>query len=131
MLTARMTSIGTLRIGEVACVPAPASLTMPHRPQSPITSHRQAPRVRIPQLARLLIVWCHAGDPCVVTRRIIDVALRRIAIDQRPHKKRMSHAAHLVLDGEQGLAGFRIGEILESVLMLIAFFRDESLVEQL
>src|SRR5258705_12352899 len=28
MLTARMASIGALRIGEVACVPAPASLTM-------------------------------------------------------------------------------------------------------
>src|SRR5580704_16635765 len=28
MLTARMTSIGTLRVGDAACVPTPASLTL-------------------------------------------------------------------------------------------------------
>src|SRR5438445_10935303 len=37
----------------------------------------------------------------------------------------MPHAAHFVLDGEKLLAALGIDDVLEAILMLIAFFHDQ------
>jgi len=67
----------------------------------------------------------------VCSRGITDDALRRIAIDQRPQKERMLHAANFVLDGKQHLAVVRIDNVLKAVLMLIALLADQALGQKL
>src|SRR6185436_9194750 len=67
--------------------------------------------------ARLLIVevlWLHRPGGLVVAVGVIARRLRRIAVDQRSHEHRVSEAAHLMLDGEQVLAGVEIGDIAEA-----------------
>jgi hypothetical protein len=67
----------------------------------------------------------HAPIPSVISCRIVDVALRRIAIDQRPEKERMLHTAHFVFDCKQRFLFIRINYVLESVLMLVALLGEQ------
>jgi len=49
------------------------------------------------------------------------IGLCGIAVDQRPQVHWMGGAAHLVLDGEEVLAGGGIDYVTEPVLVLIVF----------
>ena len=50
---------------------------------------------------------------------VVTVRLRWIAVDQRPAVERMGLAAHLVLDGEQDLAGIEIDDVLEAIFVIV------------
>ena len=58
--------------------------------------------------------------------RVIDVGLRRIAVDERPRVKRMPQTAHLVLDREERLAAAEADDVAEAVLVGVAFFGDQA-----
>src|SRR5262249_59423931 len=62
---------------------------------------------------------CHGPRDAVVARFVVAVALRRIAVDEGPTMKRVGLAAHLVLDGEQDLARFKIDDILEAIFVIV------------
>ena len=66
----------------------------------------------------------------VVAGPIVAVGLHRIAIHQRTRIQRMRHTAHLVLDGVEEFAIHRIDDILEAILVLIAFLDDQAMVLQ-
>src|SRR6266568_2471820 len=62
---------------------------------------------------------CHSPRDAVVTRLVVAVALRRIAVDERAAIKRVGLAAHLVLHGEQDLARIEIDDILEAIFVIV------------
>src|SRR5262249_60285694 len=62
---------------------------------------------------------CHGRRDGVVARFVVAVALRRIAVDEGATMKRVGLAAHLVLDGEQDLARFKIDDILEAIFVIV------------
>src|SRR3954462_9660485 len=81
-----------------------------------------AGRRHLRRAARLLIVEVlrlHRPRSLVVAVGVVARGLRRIAVDQRSHEQRMGQAAHLVLDREQVLAGVKIGDVAEAVLILV------------
>ncbi len=66
----------------------------------------------------------HARNLGVIARRIVAVGLRRITVDERARIKRVRHAAHFVLDGEEHLAAVEVDDVLKAILVLIAFLGD-------
>src|SRR5262249_49943047 len=62
----------------------------------------------------------------VLPRRVAPVALRRVAVDQRPRIERMPHAAHLVLDAEEDAPAFDVDDVLEAILVLVALLADQA-----
>src|SRR5262249_61196161 len=50
---------------------------------------------------------------------IIAVALRRVAVNERPAIERVSLAAYLVLYGEQDLARIEIDDVLEAIFVIV------------
>src|SRR5437588_4976493 len=62
----------------------------------------------------------------IVSRCIPHYVLRWVAVHQRAQVHRMLHAAHLMLNGEQHLASVGIDEVLKTILMLIAFLKDQT-----
>ena len=59
------------------------------------------------------------------------VGLVDVAVDQRPRIKRVRHAADLVLDREQHVAGVDVDDVLEAVLAAVALFGDQVELLQL
>src|SRR5215468_1668938 len=62
---------------------------------------------------------CHGPRDAVVAWLVIAVALRRVAVDERPAIKRVSLAAYLVLYGEQDLARIEIDDVLEAIFVIV------------
>ena len=58
------------------------------------------------------------------------VGLVGVAIDQRAGIKRVGHRPHLVLELEQGFPAIYIDNILEAILILIAFLGDQAAFDQ-
>lgn len=58
------------------------------------------------------------------------VRLVGIPVHQRTREQRVCQRAHFVIELEQDLAGIQIYDVLETVLMLAAFFRDETPCQQ-
>src|SRR4029077_339565 len=56
---------------------------------------------------------------------------RRVAVDQGPRVERVRHAADLVLDLEQHLAGVEVDDVLEAVLAAVALLGDQVELAQL
>ena len=54
----------------------------------------------------------------------------RITIDVRSAIERVAHGAHLVLECKEHLAAAQIRDVLEAVLVLVAFFADKSALEK-
>jgi hypothetical protein len=52
--------------------------------------------------------------------------LHWISVDERPREKRMARAPDFVLDRELHRMVANIGDMQKSVLVLIAFFRDQT-----
>jgi hypothetical protein len=73
------------------------------------------------------LVQRHCPVSGIFSRRITYDALGRIAIDKRPQVEGMLHAADFMLDGKQHFAAVRIDDVLESILVLIAFLGDQAL----
>ena len=57
---------------------------------------------------------------------VIDIGLRRVSINKGPAIHRIGLAACLVLDGEEHFAAVEIDHILETILVLAAFFGDQA-----
>src|SRR5204862_2315262 len=66
----------------------------------------------------------------VVTGLIVNVALRRIAVHERPAIHRIGLAAGLVFHGEQHLAAVKIDHVLEAILVFVTFLCDQAEVEE-
>src|SRR5215467_13826523 len=66
------------------------------------------------------------GGQLLVARCEAAVALLGIAVDLRARIERMAHAAHLMLDRKQHLAGIEGDDVLKTVLVLIALLGDET-----
>ena len=58
------------------------------------------------------------------------VRLVGVAIDQRAGIKRVGHRPHFVLELKQGFAAIDIDNILEAILILIAFLGDQAAFAQ-
>src|SRR5439155_12777242 len=69
--------------------------------------------------------------PLVAAHLIALLALRRVTVDQRAGIERVSHAADLVLDLKQHLAGVDIDDRLPAVLVGIALLGQEFALQQL
>src|SRR5690242_18945481 len=69
--------------------------------------------------------------PAVAALHVVAVGLARIAVHQGPRIERMGDAADLVLDLEQLLAGRRIDEVVEAVLVLVALLGEDLALDQL
>src|SRR5262245_19089146 len=82
--------------------------------EPPITRARRVAMTRLATLGS-----CHGPRDAVVTRLVVAVALRRVAVDERPAIKRVGLAAHLVLDGEQDLARIEIEDIHEAIFVIV------------
>src|SRR6516225_2383752 len=104
-----------------ACKPPPTN-TMRAQFMAPAFSLQLIQHRLVPVPPRKPLSIGRRGCPVsgILSRRIPHYVLRRIAVDQRTQIKRMFHAAHLVLDGEQYFAAVRVNDVLEPVLMLIA-----------
>jgi hypothetical protein len=63
--------------------------------------------------------------PSVISCRIVDVALRRIAIDQRSEKERKLHLRTSCSIVNSAFLFIRINYVLESVLMLVALLGEQ------
>src|SRR6476620_2849822 len=68
----------------------------------------------------------HRPGHAVMARLVGAVALRRIAVDQRPAIQRMGLAADLVLDREQHLARIRVDHVLEAIFVVIHLHGDQA-----
>src|SRR5262245_25168869 len=79
--------------------------------EPPITRARRAAITGLVTLGS-----CHGPRHAVMARLVIAVALRRVAVDERPAIERVGLAAHLVLYGEQDLARIEIDDVLEAIL---------------
>ena len=66
----------------------------------------------------------------VVTAHVGALHLRRVAVDERAAVHRMREAAHLVLELEELLPVLRIDDVLEAILVRVAFLRDELVLQQ-
>src|SRR5947209_15320372 len=55
-----------------------------------------------------------AIDPAVAAPDVVAVGLGWVAVDERPRIEGVRHAAHLVLDREQHLAGVEVDDVLET-----------------
>src|SRR5216684_6724765 len=93
-----------------------------HRPPTPSAAAPSA--VRATANTDASISLRHAPSPRVESRRIVDIALCRIAVYKRPHVDGMLHAAHFVLDREEDFPAVGIDNVLETVLMLVTLFTD-------
>src|SRR5262249_32839137 len=82
--------------------------------EPPITRARRAAMTGLAMLGS-----CHGPRDAVVTRPVVAVALRRVAVDERPAIERVGLAAHLVLDSEQDLAGIEIYDVLEAIFVIV------------
>src|SRR5215469_13974928 len=101
-------------------LPEPYTLDLWHRLSLWLISHRLRCR---PRRTSLITPYCCPVSG-IFSRRIPHYGLRRIAVDQRTQIKRMLQAANLVLDSKQHFAVFRIDDVLEPILMLIALLDD-------
>src|SRR5947207_12608373 len=68
--------------------------------------------------------------PAVAALHVVAVALARVAVDQRPGIERMGDAPDLVLDLEQLLAGRRIDDVVEAILVLVALLGEDLALDQ-
>src|SRR5262249_47981977 len=89
------------------------------RPRRSNASSTSAKRADAQALCLLPRLRRHRPIQLVVAGRIGARGLRGIAVDQRPQVVRMLHAAHLVLDLEQVLAGVEIDDVAEAILVLV------------
>src|SRR5262245_39855947 len=94
-----------------ADLPQPRLARLP--PSSPGWRGRSA--VDGQRRGQLLVARCEAA-----------VAMLGIAVDLRARIERMAHAAHLMLDRKQHLAGIEGDDVLETVLVLIALLGAET-----
>src|SRR4029453_17003938 len=81
--------------------------------EPPITRARRAAMTGSAMLGS-----CHGPRDAVVTRLVVAVALRRVAVDERPAIERVGLAGHLVLDGEQGLGGSGRNDVFEAIFVI-------------
>src|SRR5260370_36825402 len=72
-----------------------------------------------------LILMSHRPRHAIVTGRVVRVGLFGVPVHQRAVVERVAGAAHFVLDGEQRLAAGGIDDLLEAILVLVAFLGDE------
>src|SRR6476646_2151622 len=77
------------------------------------------PRVAMARICLGGACSCHGPGNAVVARPVVAIALRRVAVDERPAIERMGLAAHLVLHGEQHFARIEIDDILEAVFVVV------------
>src|SRR5712691_5120623 len=70
---------------------------------------------------------CHEG---IAAADVAAEVLRRITIHELTTKHRMSHATDFMLNGEQLTAGLRVDDILEAILIVIAFLGDQTMLLQ-
>src|SRR5882672_10937907 len=70
---------------------------------------------------------CHEG---IAAADVAAEVLRRITIDELTTKHRMGHATDFVLNGEQLTAGLGVDDILEAILIVIAFLGNEIMLLQ-
>src|SRR6516165_7222155 len=82
--------------------------------EPPITRARRATMSGLATLGS-----CHGPRDAVMAWLVIAVALRRVAVDERPAIKRVSLAAYLVLYGEQDLARIEIDDVLEAIFVIV------------
>src|SRR5262249_59824290 len=82
--------------------------------EPPITRARRAAMTRLATLGS-----CHGPRHAVMARLVIAVALRRVAVHERPAIKRVSLAAYLVLYGEQDLVRIEIDDVLEAIFVIV------------
>src|SRR5262249_5066979 len=82
--------------------------------EPPITRARRAAMTGSAMLGS-----CHGPRDAVVTRLVVAVAVRRVAVDERPAMERVGLAPPLVLDGEQDLAGIEIDDVLEAIFVIV------------
>src|SRR5215469_12153165 len=73
----------------------------------------------------------HPPIPLVRTHLVIHQVLLGVAVDELAVVERVRDRTDLVLDLEQALAGIEAGYVLEAVLMLAAFLRDEPALFEL
>src|ERR1700689_3022490 len=83
--------------------------------------------------AKLRIFWLrsrHRPGQLVASGPVMLHGLRRIAVDEGAAVERVLQAAHLVVDGEEHRAGVEIDNVLEAVLMLVAFLKHQAALHQ-
>ena len=73
---------------------------------------------RLLSLSGVVLIRPHRPEPLIMARGKRAIGLRGIAVDQRSQIHWVGGAAHLVLDGEQGLAAGKIDDIAKAVLIL-------------
>src|SRR5438105_180081 len=66
----------------------------------------------------------------IVTRTIRAIGLQWISIDEGPREKRVARAPDFVLDRELHRMVTNIDDMQKSILVLIAFFRDQTVLLQ-
>src|SRR2546430_5305690 len=91
--------------------------------EPPITSAR---RVAMARICPAGACSCHGPGNAVVPRPVVAIALRRVAVDERPAIERMGLAAHLMLHGEQHLARIEIDDVLEAVFVVVNLHGEKT-----
>src|SRR5215510_1277483 len=66
----------------------------------------------------------------ITTAGIGTEVLRRVPVYELTAKHRMGHATDFVFDGKQLAAGLRVDNVLEAVLIGIAFLSNEAMLLQ-
>src|SRR4051812_42846212 len=95
-----------------------------------VGGERPAGRLLVARLAHGAARVAHVGilplrHPAIAALYVVAVALARVAVDQRPGIERMGDAADLMLELEQLLAGLGIDDVVEAVLVLVAFLGED------
>src|SRR3954451_2445303 len=99
-------------------LPASMAHIMPAAP-APITTTSNWSKPPLKQSeTRALFRVGHRPFAGLVARRELQIALVRVAVDERPRIERMGHAADLVLYREELGAAVRIDDIDEAILPL-------------
>src|SRR6516165_2945143 len=120
--TPRLVRSSALRSNTAACQPTRRSRLAANNPPSdpPITSARRLMiRLMLPRRSR------QRPGQAVVAWLVIHVGLRRVAVDQRPAIHRVGLAARLMLDREQHFAAVEIDQVVEAILIIVAFLDDQ------
>src|SRR5262249_32771843 len=122
--TPRPVSASSLRSNTTACQPAWRRSWAASSPPS------DPPMTRARRVMRFSGRLRQRPGQTVVAGLVIGIGLRRIAVHQWPAIHRIGLAARLMLDREQHVAAVEVDEVVEPVLVIVAFLRDQpELVE--